>query len=95
MLDPDAHAGEWLVGVVDVAQARDEDGRTIVAGDLRCGGSDPAARCAAVRVVLPPGVAAAGGDVLRVAGVVVRGVPIDQGKKKAPEVDAIVAIPGK
>ena len=95
VLDPDAHAGEWLVGVVDVAQARDEDGRTIAAGDLRCGGSDPAARCAAVRVLLPPGVSAAGGDVLRVAGVVVRGVPIDQGKKKAPEVDAIVAIPGK
>jgi hypothetical protein len=93
LADPDAHVGEWIDATVAVHDAKEEHGRVVVAGDVRCASGD--ASCPTVRVLLPAGVVAAKDDVVRAGGVITRGIALDKSKSKATEIEAVVAAPSK
>jgi hypothetical protein len=93
LADPDAHVGEWIDATVAVHDTKEEDGRVVVAGDVRCASGD--ASCPTVRVLLPAGITAAKDDVVRAGGVITRGIALDKSKSKATEIEAIVAAPSK
>ncbi len=94
---PDDHVGEWAHFKLTTVKVGDEDGRTVVVGDVKCGngnGNDDGVKCPVAKVLWPPtGIAAAPteGALVEIVGVVTRSIALDGGKTTATELDAALA----